>query len=507
MTPAPTVIKKRLIIIGNGMATCRLLDELLSRGATSRWDITVYGEESFGTYNRIQLSKVLGGEEEDSIVTKDAAWFQANGVRLRHQRVTRLDTSRKLVETSEGRPERYDAVVFATGSQPLVPPIEGATVGGGELRKGVFVYRTMADVLAMREHARGASSAIVLGGGLLGLEAAKVLGDLGLHTTVVHARETLMNAQLDPMAGEMLARQMERFGIFIRLGRTIEGVHGRMADDGAPVNDVSAEPAPDDGPIESVTLDDDRRLPADMLVLACGVRPRIDVARASGLPINKGIIVNDAMATEVPGVYALGECSEHRGQLYGIVAPAWEQAAVLADVLTGSAAPAGQQARYQGSKLYVRLKVAGVDVATMGTMDPEFETDDVLEVVEQRRSAYRKLIMRDGKLVGAMLVGNTAAAASLVQLFDRGDAMPSDPLEALCPTLTSAPAVPGERVVCNCNKVTEGEIQQHVVNGCASVEAVGAACRAGTGCGSCKSDIARIVARNTPTRPPLAAVG
>jgi nitrite reductase (NADH) large subunit len=143
----------------------------------------------------------------------------------------------------------------------------------------------------------------------------------------------------------------------------------------------------------------------------------------------------------------------------------------------------------------------------MGTMDPEFETDDVLEVVEQRRSSYRKIIMRDGKLVGAMLVGNTAAAASLVQLFDRGDAMPTDPLEALCPTLSSAPAAPGERVVCNCNKVTEGTIQQHVASGCASVEAVGAACRAGTGCGSCKNDIARIVARHTPTRPPLAAVG
>src|SRR5204862_6322084 len=236
--------------------------------------------------------------------------------------------------------------------------------------------------VAMREHARTASSAIVLGGGLLGLEAAKVLGDAGLHVTVVHARETLMNTQLDPMAGEMLARQMERFGIFIRLGRTVESVHGRIetpegdAGEGAgPVNDVRLEgTGPDAGPVESVTLDDDRRLPADMLVLACGVRPRIDVARASGLPINKGIIVNDALATEIPGVYALGECSEHRGQIYGIVAPAWEQAVVLADVLTGGGAA---RPRYEGSKLYVRLKVAGVDVATMGTMDPEFETDDV----------------------------------------------------------------------------------------------------------------------------------
>jgi nitrite reductase (NADH) large subunit len=318
----------------------------------------------------------------------------------------------------------------------------------------------------------------------------------------------------------MLARQMERFGIFVRVGRTIESVHPRKpdeaSDDGAeaiaPSNDTGAA---GDGPIESVTLDDDRTLPADMLVLACGVRPRVDVARASGLPINKGIIVNDALATEIPGVYALGECSEHRGQIYGIVAPAWEQAVVLAGILTGEGALTGtggaSRPRYEGSKLYVRLKVAGVDVATigdaMGSMDP-LETDDVLEVVEERRSTYRKLILRDGKLVGAMLVGNTGAAASLVQLFDRGDALPADPLEALCPTNTTAyaTAAPGERVVCTCNKVTEGAIAACIAGGCDSVEAVGVATRAGTGCGSCKHDIGRLVTR-LAVRPPLVAVG
>jgi nitrite reductase (NADH) large subunit len=493
------VTKRRLVIVGNGMATCRLLDELVARGATARYDITVYGEEPTSTYNRILLGRVLAGEAPGEIVTKDAAWFEQHGIRLvTGLAVRRLDTTRKLVETADGASHRYDTVVLATGSQPLVPAIEGATVQGGELRRGVFVYRTIADCLAMREHARPGSSAIVLGGGLLGLEAAKVLNDTGLHVTVVHASESLMNAQLDPMAGEMLARQVEALGIFVKVGRTIESVHGR-----GPDNDVVLEAAGGDGPIESVTLDDGRRLPADMLVLACGVRARVDVARASGLPLNKGIIVNDALASEVPGVYALGECAEHRGRLYGIVAPAWEQAAVLAAVLTG----AGPQARYKGSKLYVRLKVAGVDVATMGTMDPELETDDVLEVVEQRRSAYRKLVLRDGKLVGAMLVGNTAAAASLVQAFDRGDAMPADPLEALCPTMVAAPAAVGERLVCTCNKVTEAGIKEAIASGCVTVEALGSATRAGTGCGSCKNELTRLVARHAPPRPPLAAVG
>jgi nitrite reductase (NADH) large subunit len=489
------VSKRRLVIVGNGMATCRLLDELIARGATARYDITVYGEEPTSTYNRILLGRVLAGEAPDEIVTKDAAWFEQHGIRLvTGLGVRRLDTTRKLVETADGAAHRYDTVVLATGSQPLVPAIEGATVAGGELRRGVFVYRTVADCLAMREHARPGSSAIVLGGGLLGLEAAKVLNDAGLHVTVVHASETLMNAQLDPMAGEMLARQVESLGIFVKVGRTIETVHGR-----GPDNDVGLEA----DAVGSVTLDDGRRLPADMVVLACGVRPRVDVARASGLPINKGIVVNDALATEVPGVYALGECAEHRGRLYGIVAPAWEQAAVLAAVLTG----AGSQARYKGSKLYVRLKVAGLDVATMGTMDPELETDDVLEVVEQRRSAYRKLVMRDGKLVGAVLVGNTGAAASLVQLFDRGDPMPADPLEALCPSMVAAPGAGAERLVCTCHKVTEAGIKEAIAAGCASVEAVGGATRAGTGCGSCKNELARLVARHAAPRPPLAAVG
>jgi len=494
--------KRRLVIVGNGMATCRLLDELVARGATARWDITVYGEEPSSTYNRILLSRVLAGEAPDAIVTKDAAWYEQHGVRLvTGLAVRRLDTTRKLVETADGAAHRYDTVVLATGSQPLVPAIEGVTVAGGELRRGVFVYRTMADCLAMRDHARAGGSAIVLGGGLLGLEAAKVLNDAGLHVTVVHASETLMNAQLDPMAGEMLARQVESFGIFVKVGRTIESVHGQ-----GPDNDVGDGDGGDGGhgPIESVTLDDGRRLPADMLVLACGVRPRVDVAKASGLPVNKGIIVNDTLATEVPGVYALGECAEHRGRLYGVVAPAWEQAAVLAAVLAGASPQA--RPRYLGSKLYVRLKVAGVDVATMGTMDPELETDDVVEVVEQRRNAYRKLVLRDGKLVGAMLVGNTAAAASLVQLFDRGDAMPADPLEALCPTMIASPAVAGERLVCTCHKVTEAGVEEAVAAGCATVEAVCAATRAGTGCGSCKNELGRIVARHAVRRP-LAAVG
>lgn len=476
--------KKRLIIVGNGMGTCRFLDELERREGLSQFEISVYGDEPGGAYSRLSLSYVLGGEPADSIVTKPVSWYAERGVQLyQRTKVTRLDTTSKNVETEDGQSRRYDLAVIATGSLPLVPPIPGVTVEHGELRPGTFVYRTLDDCRRMREYARSGDGAIVLGGGLLGLEAAKVLSDLGLHVTVVHLSQTLMNAQLDPLGGELLEKQIERCGIFVRTERTVESVYGEER-------------------VEGVVLDDGTKLAADMLVVACGIRPRIDLARASGLPVNKGIVVNDGLATEVPGVYAFGECAEHRGRTYGIVAPVWEQASVLADVLCGK----NPMARYQGSKLYARLKVAGVDVASMGSIEPELETDQVIQIVEERKSAYRKLIIREGKLVGAMLVGNTAATSTLIQIFDRGDPMPEDPLEVLCNGAGSA--APVDRTICNCHKVSESALKEAIANGSDTVEALGECTKAGTGCGSCKTEIAQIIAR-TPVKTtlPMVAAG
>jgi nitrite reductase (NADH) large subunit len=463
--------KKKLAIIGNGMGTCRLLDELAARGAAFQYEITVYGEEQGGAYNRIMLGKVLAGGSPDDIVTKPLEWYDRHNVRLIDRtRVVKLDTLRKQIETADGQLRGYDVAVLATGSQPVVPSLEGMNDENGQLLPGIFVYRTIGDCLRMREHARSGDSAIVVGGGLLGLEAAKVLADRGLHVTVVQLKKTLMNAQLDEIGGDMLERQIERSGIFVRTGRTVEAVYAEER-------------------VKGVYLDDGTNRPADIVVLACGVRPRIDVAKASGLPVNRGIIVNDTLATEVPSVYAFGECAEHEGKTYGIVAPVWEQATVLADVLTGRSAAA----TYRGSKLYTRLKVAGVEVATMGISQAERPEDDVLQIVQDRKDAYRKLIVRERRLVGAILVGDTSAAGTLVQHFDRGDLLPEDPLEVLCqPALTSDPAT---RIVCNCQKVTEGQIREAVAQGAESVEAVSAATKACTGCGSCKTEVSQIVAK------------
>ncbi|HEV8549734.1 MAG TPA: FAD-dependent oxidoreductase, partial [Polyangiaceae bacterium] len=437
--------KRRLAVIGNGMGTCRLLDELVRREATRRYEISVFGEEPGGAYNRIQLGKVLAGEAPDAIVTKTPEWYDAQAIRLIHTtRVTRLDTARKTLETADGQHRQYDVAVLATGSQPVVPQLEGMQGEDGELRPGVFVYRTIADCIRMRSYARSGDGAVVVGGGLLGLEAAKALSDLGLHVTLVHVAKSLMNAQLDELGGEMLARQIERTGIFLRTGRTVEAVFG-------------------DERVHGVILNDGTTLAADVVVLACGVRPRVDLARASALPVNRGIVVNDTLATEVPGVYAFGECAEHRGVTYGLVSPVWEQAAVLADVLTG----AQPRARYTGSKLYSRLKVAGVDVASMGKLEPELESDQVYQIIEERKNAYRKLVIRDGHLLGAMLVGNTAATGTLIQHFDRDEPLPDDPLEVLCQA--RAGRAPAARLVCNCHKLTEATLVEAVVAGADSV--------------------------------------
>ena len=472
-----------MVIVGNGMATCRLLDELVTRDAQERYDITVVGDEPGGAYNRVQLSKVLAGADPDEVTTKPRAWYDERGIRLLAPALAeRLDVTERRVVLQNSERLPYDIAILATGAQPLVPAIEGMHDDAGQPKPGVFVYRTMDDCIRMREYARPGDNAVVLGGGLLGLEAAKALSDRGLHVTVVHLGHGLMNTQLDFVGGDMLRKQIERCGMFVKVGRTIDSITG-------------------DECVTGVVLDDGEQLAADVVVVACGIRPRIEVARKSKIPVNKGILVNDTLATQVPGVYAIGECTEHAGVTYGLVAPAWEQATVLAGVLTG----AQSQARYRGSKLYARLKVAGVEVASFGVLEPILETDRAIQIVEERDCTYRKLVLRGKQLIGAMFVGNVSSAARLVQTFDRGDLLPEDPLEVLCNFVGSGASGRDDRTVCNCFKVTESAIVACVKEGADSVEAVMEQTKACTGCGSCKTDVARLVQLNA--KPRLAATG
>ena len=454
-------MKTRLAVIGNGMAAGRLLDELTGRDA-SRLDVTVFGEEPHGCYNRILLGRVVGGADPADILLKTPAWYTDRGVALHTGRkVTALDPAARRLTTADGQTHRYDAAVFATGSAAVVPPLTGLP------RAGSFVFRTVEDCQAIRAYARPAMSAVVLGGGLLGLEAAAALSDLGLYVTVVHQAGWLMNRQLDSTAGEFLRRGVEKLGLFVRTGARAAGVVG-------------------DDRIEGVTLDTSEVIPADVLVLAAGIRPRTELAAAANVPVNRGILVNDRLATAVPGLSAVGECAEHAGVVYGVVPPIWEQCGVLADLLTGR----DPAARYTGSKLYTRLKLAGVEVAQMGDPEPA-AGDEVVQVVEDRRGVYRRLVVRNDRLVGATLVGDASAAPGLAGWFDRGDPLPANRLDLLASGEVATSAA--DREVCNCHRVKESVIREAVRDGCTSLPLLAARTMAGTGCGSCRGALADLI--------------
>jgi nitrite reductase (NADH) large subunit len=470
------VTARRLAIIGNGMATGRLLDELIRR-APDAYEIHVFGEEPHGCYNRILLGRILAGGERDEIMLKPVPWYADRGVRYHSgATVTKLDAGTRVLECSDGTTHAFDVTVLATGSVPVVPNVKGLRDAEGNRKKGVFAFRTIEDCERIRESVSPASNAVVVGGGLLGLEAAKALGDLGMHVTVVQREPHLMNTQVDAPAGALLKQSVEQLGIWVRTG--------------VEFNEILGEDR-----VAGVGLASGERLPADLVVFACGIRPRVDLAQASGVPVKRGIVVNDVLATSLAGVYAIGECAEHAGKVYGIVQPIFEQCAVLADVLTA----ANPKARYRGSKLYTRLKVAGIEVASMGLVEPEFDTDEVLQVTEARRGIYRKLIVRDGRLVGAVLVGDTSASPALVRLFDRGDPLPANRLDVLASgdgagAISSA----SDPEICNCHHVDQSSIVAAIRGGCSTLSALSNQTKAGTGCGSCRGKLTDLIYKNAP---------
>lgn len=468
-------MKKRLAIIGNGMATGRLLDELSRRNAGLTYDITVYGEEPHGCYNRILLGRVLTGSDTSEITLKPQDWYTKNDVTFHAGvRVDAVNTIARTLLTSDGETHNYDGVVFATGSAPFVPRIEGIRSADGKVKPGVFVFRTVEDCTSIRKYARPAATAVVIGGGLLGLEAAKSLCDLGLHVTVLHNTDTLMNAQLDKLGGEMLRRAIEKMGIYVRTGVITSEVLG-------------------DAHVEGVKLQSGELIPADLVVISCGIVPRTEVAKAANIPVKRAILVNDRMSTAVPGVYAVGECAEHDGKVYGLVEPIWEQCEVLADVLTGS----NPRSRYLGSKVYARLKVVGVEVASMGITDAERDTDEVIQVIEDRKRIYRKLIVRDGKLAGAMLVGSAEAAPVLIQLFDRGEQLPPNRLDVLA-SPGGGVATSDDLEICNCHHVSEDTLVEAIRGGACNLPDLSSCTKAGTGCGSCRGLLTSLILKHVP---------
>jgi nitrite reductase (NADH) large subunit len=468
---------QRLVVIGNGMAGARTVEEILARGGD--FAITMFGDEPYGNYNRIMLSNLLAGvEDEARIFLNDLSWYADNGITLHAgTRIARIDRFARQVYAEDDTATRYDKLIIATGSRPFVPPIPGIHRPGRGYHQGVFAFRTLDDTRAMIRYAREHDRAVVIGGGLLGLEAARGLQNHLPHVTLVHAAGHLMNTQLDEQAGKILQRSVEdKLGIEVVVDAMTTEILGKHA-------------------VTGVKLADGRVIACDVVVVAAGIRPNAELAAASGLVVERGIVVDDQLrAQDEPDIYAVGECVQHRGEVYGLVAPLWEQAKVLADHITGR----DPHAAYHGSRVATKLKVAGVDVASMGLKEPEREDDETLVFSQPCKGIYKSVIIRDGRLVGATLVGDVRKVAFLMQAFDRGLPLPEDRVELMFdpggpPAEVSAAELADDVQVCNCNGVSKATIAATVRGGCRTVAGVMDRTRAGKGCGTCKSLVARIV--------------
>jgi len=482
--------KEKIVVIGNGMAGARVVEEIIGR-ASDKFDFVMFGAEPYGNYNRILLSNVLNQTQEASdIFINPLSWYEQNKITLHAGvKAIRIDTQRKIVIARALHPqaaayavhtddaflgasfeESYDYLIIATGSRPFVPPLEGF---GGE---GTFLFRTIDDCDRIAEYAKNCKRAVVIGGGLLGLEAARGLMTHHVEVTIVEAAPQLMPAQLDVESAQMLKRTMEAMGLAVLTDRKTAQIHKI------------------DGKIHSLVFSDGGTIPVDMVVVSAGIRPITEVAQNSGLIVNKGIVCDDQMRTSDAFIYALGECVEHRGKLYGLVDPIWAQARVVADVISGF----NPQEVYQGSKTGTKLKVMGVDLMSLGEKEAGLNTDEVIVYREPNRGIYKKLIVRDNKLHGAILLGDAGAADVLIQMFLNEQAVPQNRSDLLFgevkgSAFIQAADLPDNAQICNCNGVCKKTIGEAISSGCETVASVGARTKAGKGCGSCRGLIAQII--------------
>ncbi len=483
--------KLKLVVIGNGMAGARVVEEILKR-KPELFSITMFGAEPYGNYNRILLSNVLNGTQKATeIFMNPLSWYRENGITLHAGvKAVKIDREKKVVVGMPMLPgarpydrassrfpddskimEPYDHVILATGSSPFIPLIQGYGA------PGTFAFRTLDDCTQIEEYAKKCQKVAVIGGGLLGLEAARGLLTHGVQVTVIEALPQLMKAQLDPEGGRLLQSMMEAMGIHVLCEKL-------------PVKIESEE-----GQIKRIVFKDGSSLETDMVVVSAGIRPITDIAENSELKIHRGILVNDQMQTSDPKIFALGECVEHRDQLYGLVDPIWEQAKVLADILTDL----NPKAAYTGSKLGTKLKVMGVDLASLGEVETSSPTDEVVIYREPQRGLYKKLIIRKNKLVGAILLGETEAFSVLFQLFKEESSIPRKRAELLfgasnVPSLVNVGDLPDDAQVCNCHGISKAVIREAIqTQACKSVAQVGQCTKAGKGCGSCKGLIVQLI--------------
>jgi len=452
---------ERLVVVGNGMAGMACVEQILRH--SPQFHITVFGDETHVNYNRIQLSAVLAGEKEaGEIVLNDLDWYRENEIDLRlGVRITGVDSAARTVTGDDGSVTAYDKLLLATGSSPLIPPIAGAD------KDGVFCFRNLNDTRALLERVRPGLNTVVIGGGLLGLEAARGLQLRGAEVTVVHLMSTLMERQLDPAGGQYLQRKIEVLGVNVLLSHTTTAILGN-------------------GRVEGIGFANGYRMETALVVIAVGIRPNVELGRAAGLAVNRGIVVNDYMETSDPSIFAVGECVEHRGVVYGLVSPLYEQGRVLAATITGNRGP-----RYTGSVPEARLKIMGVDVFSAGFVQDGGPELEAVRYEDPAQGIYKKLVLKDGRLAGVILIGDASDSRRYMEWLRTGADLTDKRRRLLSPdpvpdTGADVAQMPDSETVCGCNGVTKGAIISAIhEKGIRTLAQLKQSTRASTGCGSC----------------------
>ncbi|MBU7315065.1 nitrite reductase large subunit NirB [Paenibacillus oleatilyticus] len=465
--------KQKLVLVGNGMAGVNVIEHLLKL-APGSYEITIFGSEPHPNYNRILLSYVLAGDSSvEDIVIHPWDWYKANGITLyTGHTVTAIDTQTRTVTSDQGVTVAYDKLILATGSNPFMLPLPGAD------KEGVMAYRTIRDCEMMIDAARKYKKAVVIGGGLLGLEAARGFLNLGMKVDVVHIGDTLMERQLDRTASKLLQEALEAQGMNFLLEKQSAEIIG-------------------DSRVTGLKFKDGSVAEADLVVMAVGIRPNVELAKSIGLEVNPGIVVNDYMQTSMPDIYAVGECAMHRGVVYGLVAPLYEQGAVLAKHLAGV-----ETTPYEGSVVYTKLKVSGVDVFSGGQF-LESEGCKTIRVHDEYSGVYKKVVIQDNKIIGAVLFGDTSDGTRLMQMIRDGSDISGMEKAAILRESAGSGGNAGSGVaamidntiVCGCNGVSKGAICSAIrEQGLTSVEEVKNCTGASRSCGGCKPLVGELLA-------------
>lgn len=460
-------VMKKVVVVGNGMVGFKFCEKLRAKAGKDRFQLVVYGEETLPAYDRVHLSEYFETKDADKLSMAPRNWYQENDIKLlTGQLVTEVDTINKEITSHTGEKESYDYLVLATGSSPFVPPVKGVD------KKGVFVYRTIEDLDGILEFAKRSKSAAILGGGLLGLEGAKAIVDMGLKTHVVEFAPKLMPRQLDEEGSQMLQSKLEDLGISIHLSKNTSEIKG-------------------DDTMCGMTFADGTELDVDMLVISAGIRPRDEVARISGIAVGErgGILVDDYMKTSALDIFSIGESALHRGMIYGLVAPGYEMADIVVTQLVEE-----DTSPFTACDMSTKLKLAGIDVASFG--DPFGEKEKVKSIVFEDKvgGIYKRVnISEDGqRILGGILVGDAAEYNMLHQMTINKMKLPENPEDLILGARggegggIGVEDLPDEAVVCSCENVSKGSICGVVKDqGIENTDDIKTCTKAGTGCGGC----------------------